>query len=208
MACASAASPGALFQALREVRPQCREGRSQAAQHTAQQRQKQIEDSHPCIERNGVDARHRFRQQVQSCTDGGSSKPQSHQASGQAEHQSFKHGFTKYHTRTRAQRQPHRIFPPPPDRPHQQQPGDIGARNQQHHGHSQEQRSQQRTHVRHNIFQQRRDYTLNVDSRHMCRKVVHHDLRHPAGILRGLRERSSILKPGYHVVSPKAGVRI
>ena len=134
----------ALFETFDKVGPQRREGRGKTAQGSRGQCEQQREGDHAGVHGDGIDARHRLRQQVQGEADGGGSKCQAQQAPGQAEQQACADGFEDDDAGTRAQGQAHSVLPAAADGSDQQQACDIDACNQQHNGYGEEQRPQQR----------------------------------------------------------------
>ncbi len=64
--------------------------------------------------------------------------------------------------RSRTERKAYRHLPLPANRPHQQQPGQVGTDDQQHHGHGEKQGADQRTCLLHRFLTEWPDHGTNA----------------------------------------------
>ena len=183
-----------------------RKRRSNAAKSSRGQSQHQRESHHNRIHRDRIDTGQGIGQQIEGSANRSRSQSHANRAPRNAQHQSAQHRLPQDRARWRAERHLHRIFAPPPDRPHQQQPRNIGACYQQHHQHCHKQRAQQRPGRGHRLLSQRQRVSADVNRRHARRKIPHDLLRHPIRVLRCLTLRHPILQPRHHAVSPRAHV--
>src|SRR5579859_32622 len=134
------AAPPAFFEVRVHIGSQRRKRGSQPAYQARNYAQSQRKPHHIPVQSNLADPRQTFRKHALAHLQHSRSHGQSQHSSADAQQKALQHRLTQQRRRRGSQRQPHRYFSLPPDRPHQHQSRQVHARNQEHHRNRKKQR--------------------------------------------------------------------
>jgi len=185
--CISSAGAGIVPEPFEQIRVDCRPCGGKAANRARNNGEQQREDRNPGIKRNRTDARQGIGQQPGCGPDDRGGKREAQQTACETEQKALAQGFTEHTSRTCTKSESYGECAATAQRTYQHQHRDIEAGDQQNHRNRNEKRPQQGPGGSCNELAQRSNFALDPYPRQGRRKVAHHLLRDPIGILRRLQ---------------------